>query len=75
MSSNYYYYLATTNVRSSFVACTQTNKRFTPTSNTFRYGQLGRKEEALEIWRKLLADVPGLEPKLRGLVSSMEHAR
>ena len=23
------------------------------------YGQLGRKEEALENWRKLLADVPG----------------
>ncbi len=27
------------------------------------YGQLGRKQEALENWRKLLADVPGGRPK------------
>ena len=40
------------------------------------YGQLGRKQEALENWRKLLADDPGCDGrKLRDLVPPVEHAR
>ena len=39
---------------------TWTNKRIsTPILNTFPiYGQLGRKQEALETWHKLLAEDP-----------------
>ena len=44
----------------SFVGCIRTNMQFTPILNTSPYyGQLGRKEEALENWRKLLAEDRG----------------